>query len=281
MTGTKGCQVIETSIGNTDFAVMDTPGFDDSERSDAEILKEITEQLSAIRLLGYNLMGIIYLHRITDNRWGGSAVRSLDIFKKLVGEDALSNVVLATTMWGNVVDLEDANRRDSELREEYWGAMRRKGSATTRFDGSTASAQGIVSQLLGKKPVVLKVQRELVDQRMSLNQTAAGAFLEPTVHEQEEDYRKRLKELDAELQYERDANRRLAVKRSKRRNEARLLKRGEDKETLKSKPGKEVEDRLAKWKAGGHKIGLHALQGLAAVLSISLGIAGFILGVGL
>jgi hypothetical protein len=131
VSGTEKCQVIQTSIGNTDFAIMDTPGFDDTTRSDAEILKVITEQLSIIRLLGYNLKGIVY---------------------------------------------PAANRRDSELREEYWGSMRRRGSTATRFDGTRESARGIVEQLLGKKAVVLKVQEELVDREMSLNQTAAGHY---------------------------------------------------------------------------------------------------------
>lgn len=276
--GTEKCQVIQTSIGNTDFAIMDTPGFDDTTRSDAEILKVITEQLSVIRLLGYNLKGIVYLHRITDNRMGGSAMRSLDIFKKLVGEDALSNVVLATTMWGNVLNIEEANRRDSELREEYWGGMRRQGSTATRFDGTQESAQGIVSQLLGKRSVVLKVQEELVDREMSLNQTAAGAFLEPEVYAEAEQYQRRLEELESELKFERDGNKRLEVKRSQRRNAKELSQRVEDKETMKSKPGVEVKGRLKKWKETGGKVGLQALQGLAAVVSISFGIAGFFLG---
>jgi len=280
VTGTERCQIVETSIGNTDFAIMDCPGFDDTKRSDAEILKEITEQLSAIRLLVYNLKGIVYLHRITDNRMQGSGIRNLDLFKKLVGEDALSNVVLVTTMWGNVTNIEEASHRDSELREEYWGDMRRKGSTATRFDGTMASAQGIVSQLLGKKPVVLKVQEELVDQRMSLNQTAAGAFLEPTIFDEEEQYRNRLRDLESELQFERDFNKRLEAKQSQKRNTAALTQRIKDKETLKSKPGEEVENRLSKWKKGGHKVALQTLQALAAVCTISLGIAGFVLGGG-
>jgi len=275
---TERCQIVETSVGNTDFVVMDCPGFDDTTRSETEILKEIAEQLSAVRLLGYNLKGIIYLHPITDNRMRGSSFRNLELFTKLVGEDALPNVVLATTMWGLVTDMEKANSRDSELREEYWGGMRRKGSTTTRFDGSTASAQGIVSQLLGKKSVVLKVQEQLVDQKMSLNQTAAGEFLEPEVANDTEQFKKRLRQLELELQFEKNGNKRLEAKRSQKRNSAGLKQRLEDKETLESKPGEEVESRLAKWKSGGSKTVVNALQALAAICSISFGIAGFVLG---
>ncbi|KAH8672886.1 P-loop containing nucleoside triphosphate hydrolase protein [Tricladium varicosporioides] len=178
---TQGCQIVETNVGNTEFVIMDCPGFDDTTRSDADILKVISEQLSAVRLQGYNLKGIIYLRRITDNRMQGSEMSAINLFKKLVGEDALCNVVLATTMWGKVTDLAEANARDSELREEYWSDMKSRGATTTRFDGTTASAEGIASQLLGKKPVVLKVQEQLVDQGMPLNQTAAGVRITATV----------------------------------------------------------------------------------------------------
>lgn len=276
--GTERCQIVETSFGNTNFVIMDCPGFDDTIRSDTEILKEIAEQLSAVRLLGYNLRGIIYLHRITDNRMQGSANKNLDLFKKLVGEDALSNVVLATTMWGNVNDMGKANVRDSELREEYWGDMRRKGSTTTRFDGTRASAQGIVSQLLGKKSVVLKMQEQLVDQKMALNRTAAGASIEPGIYDEEAQYRNRVKELESELQFERNSNRRLEMKRSQKKNSARLQKRVEDKELMKSKPGEEVEAKLNKFKNGSKNVALYSIQAIAALCSISFGIVGLVLG---
>ncbi|CAG8952681.1 hypothetical protein HYFRA_00008923 [Hymenoscyphus fraxineus] len=274
---TETCQIVATNIGNTEFAIMDCPGFDDTRRSDADILKEISEQLSAIRIIGFNLKGIIYLRRITDNRMAGSEVRTLDFFQKLVGEEALPHVVLATTMWQKVVDLEEANDRDSELRDEYWGEMRRKGSSATRFEGTTDSAQGIVSQLLGKRPVVLKVQEQLVDQRMSLNQTEAGAFLEPKIGIDEEKFRKRLKELEIEIQTEKDANKRLQAKQSVRRNAAGLKKRMEDKETIKSKPGVEVQNRMSKLKEGTRKYGKSAAQVLAAVCSITFTLVQFLI----
>jgi len=271
---------VETNIGNTEFVIMDCPGFDDTHRSDAEILKEITEQLSAVRVLGYKLKGIIYLHQIIENKMRGSALRNLDLFKKLVGEEALSNVVLTTTMWGRVIDHQEANRRDSELREEFWGDMRRKGATATRFDGSKESAQGIVSQLLGKQPVVLKVQKQLVDRNMSLNETAAGAFLEPEVFSEAEKLERRLKELESELQFERDSNRRLEAKRSQKRNSVALQKTKDDREILRSKPGVEVQSRFQKFKEGGSKYAVKSLQILAAVCTISFGIAGFVLGGG-
>lgn len=36
--GIADCEIVETCIGDTDVAVVDCPGFDDSVRSEAEIL---------------------------------------------------------------------------------------------------------------------------------------------------------------------------------------------------------------------------------------------------
>jgi hypothetical protein len=236
--------------------------------------------LSAQYILGFKLKGIVYLHRITDNRMQGSTMKNLQLFTKLVGEAALSNVVLVTTMWGKVDSgsEEEANSRDSELREEYWGDMIRKGSSATRFDGSKSSAEGILSQLLGKRSVVLQVQEELVDHKMSLNQTTAGAFLEPTVQRQEAEFEARIQELKKELELERSATKRLAVQRSQKRAQAGKDQRSHDIKTLQSKPGEEIETKLKKFKTGSMDAWKTALQALAAVLSISITIAGAIMG---
>lgn len=210
----------------------------------------------------------------------GSTMKNLQLFTKLVGVTALSNVVLVTTMWGKVDARgeEEANSRDSELREEYWGDMIRKGSSATRFDGSKSSAEGILSQLLGKRSVVLQVQEELVDYKMSLNQTTAGAFLEPTVQRQEAEFEARIQELKKELELERSATKRLAVQRSQKRAQAGKDQRSHDIKTLQSKPGEEIETKLKKFKTGSMDAWKTALQALAAVLSISITIAGAIMG---
>jgi len=278
--GTSQCKAVAASVGNTELVIVDCPGFDDTVRSDTEILREITEMLSALYIVSLKLKGVIYLHRITDNRMQGSAMKNLQLFMKLVGESALSNVVFVTTMWGKVQknDESEANDHDSELREEYWADFLRLGASATRFDGSQASAEGILSQLLGKKDVVLKVQHELVDERMSLNQTTAGAFLEPVVHRQEAEFEARVQVLKEQLKVEKDSSKRLDVTRSKRKAEAGKAQRKKDLETLQSKQAEEMEVKLSKLRAGSLDVWKNALQALAAVVSISVGIAGFAIG---
>jgi hypothetical protein len=95
--------------------LIDTPGFDDTERTHAEVLTEIGRFLEAQYPSGTNLMGILYLHPIRDTRHQTSSLRNLRIFRKLCGESPLANVVLATTMWTGVNETADAPWEKEQL----------------------------------------------------------------------------------------------------------------------------------------------------------------------
>lgn len=82
--------------------LIDTPGFDDTSRSDIDVLREIAGWLTASYSNRVFPHGIIYLHRISDVRMQGSAKKNLLMFKKLCGDDALRKVVLTTTIWYKV-----------------------------------------------------------------------------------------------------------------------------------------------------------------------------------
>jgi hypothetical protein len=88
--------------------LIDTPGFDDTERTDAEVLTKIERFLEAQYPSGTNLKGILYLHPIRDTRHQTSLLRNFSMFRKLCGDSSLANVVLATTMWTGVNETADA-----------------------------------------------------------------------------------------------------------------------------------------------------------------------------
>ena len=85
-----------------DVYFADTPGFDDSSRTDTDVLKNIVTWLGAMRENRMKLSGIIYLHRITDTRVGGTAWRNLRMLHDLVGTDKMANVLLVSTRWEEV-----------------------------------------------------------------------------------------------------------------------------------------------------------------------------------
>ena len=125
------------------------------------------------------LAGIVYLHRITDNRMGGSPHRNLRMFGELCGDQAVKKVVLVTTMWdrGNT-DPKTHNRREKELFENYWKTMINYGASTARFSNSADSAWEIIDPILRRHETeVLLLQEELVDLKRALSETQAGKTL--------------------------------------------------------------------------------------------------------
>lgn len=62
------------------------------------------------------LSGIVYLHRINQPRMQGSAKTNMPVFKKLCGDNALGNAILATTMW-DVTEVQLAEEREKQLQE--------------------------------------------------------------------------------------------------------------------------------------------------------------------
>jgi hypothetical protein len=216
---------------------VDTPGLDDSKRSDAEILDEIARFLVMQYGLKMPLKGIIYMHRITDNRMQSSAQRYFDMFKRLCGERSLPNVTLLTTMWGDLKEKGVGYRRDRQLRDEFWKSMSAKGAEIDMYDGSKEMAEAIVCDIMQKQPITLKIQRELVDEGKRLEETAAGKLLQRTFDDSMADKTRKLAELDYRLQKKRAPDER-ALLQKKRDDIWESSKR--ESNYMKRRPGKEL-----------------------------------------
>jgi len=159
------------------LVLVDTPGFDDTNKSDLEILQMVSDWLQKIYEKDIKLAGIIYLHRITDNRMAGSPHRNLRMFGELCGDQAVKKVVLVTTMWDKVQQ-DKGVRRENELFENYWKTMTDYGASTARFSNSANSAWKIIEIILKQHETeVLLLQEELVDLKRALNETQAGKTL--------------------------------------------------------------------------------------------------------
>lgn len=164
--------------------MIDTPGFDDTNRSDIDTLKSITTYLSASFANGVRINGIIYLHRISDNRFGGTGLRNLRMFKKLTGTGSWANTAIGTTMWSTAQYTEHL-AREAELENdaEFFGDLISNGARLFRVSGGTeperkSSALRIVTHLLqqmrNSPSVQLDIQREIVSDRLTLDATKAG-----------------------------------------------------------------------------------------------------------
>ncbi|KAJ3559516.1 hypothetical protein NP233_g11244 [Leucocoprinus birnbaumii] len=158
-----------------DVIFVDTPGFDDTFKSDIEILRGIAEWLEQTYKRGIQLSGILYLHRISDNRMPNSILRNFDMFQRLCGQNALSNIRLVTTSWDLLPDISEGERREEDLRTNFWNDLLENGSQMHRFQYTCASAWEIIDTLaMDPKPIL--IQRELVDQGLALETTAGKSF---------------------------------------------------------------------------------------------------------
>lgn len=181
--------------------LIDTPGFDDSSKSDAEVLSTIANFLANEYRNGRKLSGLIYFHRISDVRMGAISKRNFVMFQKLCGSAALANVVLATTRWSEVKQAVGEGR-ETELRTKvaFFKPVIDAGAPLVRYMRTPESAMEILNHLVGKPAIPLLIQKEMVDGGKRLSETEAGQALQSEIAEQvrrhEEDMRTLLEELE-------------------------------------------------------------------------------------
>ncbi|KAI1140788.1 P-loop containing nucleoside triphosphate hydrolase protein [Hypoxylon sp. FL0543] len=189
--------------------LMDTPGFDDTYRSNAEVLRDIAFVLAKVYQCGINVAGIIYMHRITDNRMSGSSVKNLDILRGLCGPDAFPRIVLTSSMWDSTAQdpqlLQEAFNHEDQLKstDNFWGSLYRGGSHVMRWMGDRNSAFGGIRYLMDLYDVrgsaILKIQKELVDEAKSLDDTNAGKIVQGGFVEALAKHREELEDLSSEF----------------------------------------------------------------------------------
>ncbi|EED19616.1 conserved hypothetical protein [Talaromyces stipitatus ATCC 10500] len=207
VTGSKDVGVGDTLLSETkevceyhfshkgiNYILIDTPGFDGSYRSDIEVTELILIWLEKSMVSGRRLNGIIYLYRISDIRMGGSALRNTQMFRKLVGKDALQNVKLATVFWEQVPDKDVALafRREKELRD-LWGSMLEHGAQIVRLQNNRKSGLRFLEKFSEKAKVVLEDQNEIVNLGKLTEDTAALRELVKEVDDLERELKENLR----------------------------------------------------------------------------------------
>ncbi|MCJ1435575.1 hypothetical protein MMC27_004949 [Xylographa pallens] len=205
---TSEIEEVQCKIGLCNVTLVDTPGFDDSNRSDTEILSLIASWMKDAYDDGTRLTGIIYLQRISDNRMTGSSIKNLAMLRSLCGTKNLSRVIMATTMW-DAVTPEQGTEREAELlsTDHFWGMMKSAGSMVRRYDNTRGGAMAMVDELLQMAPIVLQIQQEIAVQKKALGDTEAGQTVNSDLKRLEKEHKKEMEDIRKELI--------LAVKQSK------------------------------------------------------------------
>ncbi|KDQ18735.1 hypothetical protein BOTBODRAFT_127665 [Botryobasidium botryosum FD-172 SS1] len=200
--------------------LIDTPGFNDTNRSDADILNGIASYFSFLYgTMRCRFSAVLYFHRISDNRVTGSSRNNMKMCEAMCGYAAMPNVFLCTTMWDDV-DPDIGMARQQELcnTDMFFGGMLKKGAHVARLDNTLESAQALIAQVFKLTPVALAIQRECIDEGKALGDTAAGILVNEEIAkleakrladiaQAEEETKIALAEKDVELQKELEADR--------------------------------------------------------------------------
>ncbi|KAF9781318.1 P-loop containing nucleoside triphosphate hydrolase protein [Thelephora terrestris] len=211
--------------------LIDTPGFDDTNKSDTDILKLIAAFLATAYEAGSTLAGVIYIYRISDKRFSGIAARNFKMFRELCGDKTLKNVIFVTNMWGEVPqDVGEA--RERELATTFFKPVLDKGAQLVRHANTVQSAHDIIRSIMKNKPAALQIQRELVDEHKNIVNTSAGEVINKELNDHirrhqaelkavQEDMMKALKEKDEETRQELEAEtRKLQEQMNKMRSDS-------------------------------------------------------------
>lgn len=158
---------------------------------------------------GKKLAGVLYLHRIGDNRMGGMSRRNFISFRRLCGDAGLKNVVIVTTMWSAPAAAADRAReekREAQLAgsELFFKHAVEKGARMARHDGGAASARALLRMLLQGEEKALRVQEEMVEEKKPLARTEVGEGLQGFLEEKAAAHRKDMEQVKEQYREETD-----------------------------------------------------------------------------
>jgi hypothetical protein len=177
-----------------DIILVDTPGFDSATNTDI-FLTQFVQVLRAMPSKGISLSGIIYLHRITDGRMGGSATKNIQLLQELCGDQFLSRVTLVTTMWDRVQQ-QVGDNREKELKSSYWAEILGRDAMYQRHDGTHNASlrviDGYLEDVFPRAEMRSNIEQQVVDSDCPLHETDAGRFTLETVRQKVQQYTTRL-----------------------------------------------------------------------------------------
>ena len=156
--------------------MIDTPGFDDTYRSDADILEAVAKWLHEQYQHNILLTGVIMLANVDGNRAYRSELNRTRLFKQICGQDAYKNIVIGTTMWSKIANQADGERQVWERMQsqDFWLSLTLHGTRVIPHEDNKQSAHQIIQMLLNNTPLALKMQRQLHTSNGWVNDTDAG-----------------------------------------------------------------------------------------------------------
>ena len=172
------------------------------------------------------------------------------MFRELCGDTTLRNVVLVTNMWGEV-SRDVGESRESELSSNFFKPVLDKGAQMVRHHNTAQSAHNIIRKIMMNRPVVLQIQRELVDEHKDIVDTAAGEAVNRELNEQMRRHQAELKAVQEDMMQalkEKDEETRQELEEETKKLQEQMEKIKKDSEGMASNYSAEKERMEAKMK---------------------------------
>ncbi|KAL4077615.1 P-loop containing nucleoside triphosphate hydrolase protein [Scleroderma citrinum] len=188
---------------NKTIKLVDTPGFDDSRENLTDV--DVLEMIASFIMIEWKrgaceLVGLIYIHRISDTRVGGTSQRNLRMFRKLCGDESMKNVVIVTTMWDKVTTEEGGNREQELMSSDnLFKPLLNKGAIMMRHDRTPESATNVVKYLLNRNATITQIVREIAYERKALVDTKAGEELQAEIRHLMKKHAEEIRQLEEEI----------------------------------------------------------------------------------
>ncbi|OAG24348.1 hypothetical protein CC77DRAFT_1091300 [Alternaria alternata] len=165
-------------VDNAWVNLIDTPGWDDTYRTDTDILTLIGDYVGRMFSAGQLLQGVILLQLVDGTRVYGTERRRNRLYERICGMDAYRNIVVATTMWSTVVDQAAADQRVQQRIEspEFWDSMVQGGPFATSPPPSAPNRAYIKAMILRDTSRITELEEEL--RRTAADNAAMRARLE-------------------------------------------------------------------------------------------------------
>ena len=107
----------------------------------------------------------------------GSALRNLHIFKSLVGENFLQNVMLGATFWSTHAHAsKTAEKRESELNDtaEFQGGTMDKGADMCCLPTAQYAVKALLRRMAKQEAKALGIQEQVVAHQLGFENTSAN-----------------------------------------------------------------------------------------------------------
>ncbi|KAF8153680.1 hypothetical protein K438DRAFT_2077181, partial [Mycena galopus ATCC 62051] len=191
--------------------LLDTPGFDHSHKSDAEVLRNIALELESNRSpLEDIVKASSYTGSFTcTDRVSNAAKQDFLGLRRLCGNKSVRNIVILTNMWDRV-NAEVGRRRAGDLQfldDLFTPALKEGARLMHHTDGTVDLVHTIIRSMIRNQPEALAIQEELVDKDMDIDQTSVGKEVDRWMAERIEGYEEQEDELwDSAEQARRDSD---------------------------------------------------------------------------